>query len=180
MIRPQPNSYLRRRRLDYPDGCRSVCVSPAAALAYHEPDSSSSQTQSSNQTGAQTGGIALDKVTINQTSNNSGNSGSSNPHTRNPAENGTATPAAGGAQIVNINSDTNAPAAIAALQQALDDALKTNTNVTGLVSKQLDNSAVAASTLPASSSTFQSLAALASLLGGVWLLWKYFFKKKIT
>jgi hypothetical protein len=161
----------RPRRLEF-EGCQPLfAIGIAAALACHKGDATLQQ--SSDQVGSQTGGVVLDGVTINQGSSNVPPSVGdvSLPTNRNTNAYGTvpvygsSDTAAPSVNDITLNTDANLPAAISALNSALNIASAANTQTASLAQSAIDsNSGV--------SSGLQKVAAFASIIGGLYLGWK--------
>jgi hypothetical protein len=145
----------RRRRLEF-EGCETSCFRPSILSAVVCYKGDASLDQSSEQTGAQGGSILLENVRLNQSSPSAA-----------PAIPGLPAPAgstAAGSSTVNFDTDADLPAAIAALDQALQ------------ISQQTTQQAIA--TQSGWSSGLQKIAAMASILAGLYLVWKILFKGK--
>ena len=91
---------------------------------------------------------------------------------------------AGGTQILSINTDTNAGAAIAALQAAIAQSANNNSQLTNSFSTLAEKTtALADKNFSANNgttgmNTLQYIAMLGSILGGAWIAWKIIFHKK--
>ena len=150
------------------------------ALACHKGDASSSVTN--EQAGAQSGGVTLSDVTINQKSGVSG-SGSSggvslNRHGQIIYDSPAAPGAPGGDQSITINTDTHAVQAIAALQAAVDAAGKTNQTTADLATAAVNAIKENNAALDQTTNALSKVGSIASIAGGAFLAYKLFFHKK--
>ena len=184
-------SYPQRRCLAEPEGCQArFNCSPASALAFYNTDSASKQEQSSIQTGAQTGGVALNNVqmTLKSSTTQPAATAYKDPSGSWQKQNSPVdVPGSGGGgvtQILSINTDTNAGAAIAALQTAIAQSANNNSQLTNSFSTLAEKTtALADKNFSANNgttgmNTLQYIAMLGSILGGAWIAWKIIFNRK--
>ena len=167
----------RPRRIEF-EGCQPLfAIGILAALACHKGDAS--LTQQSTQTGAQTGGVVLSGVTLNQAggpiTTGVGRLGQRGQTTYPSGGGGgginSGGNAAGGTNIVTLNTDTNLPAALDALGAALAEAQAANQTTATLAQSAIDSQS-------GFSSGLQKIAAMASILAGAYLGYRVLFRKK--
>jgi hypothetical protein len=123
-----------------------------------------SETQSSVQVGAQTGGVALSSVNINQASPGPIGTGFSNGYPTGPV-NGPGG-SGGSDNTINFSTDTDMPAAISALDQALTQNQQDNQETAALAQSAIDSAS-------GFSSGLQKIAVICSLVAGGFMGWKY-------
>ncbi len=126
-----------------------------------------SETQSSEQVGAQTGGVALSGVTINQASPGQGNS---SPVSRDQSLGDLPGGSGGGANTssntISFTTDADMPAAINALDAALTQNQQDNQETAALAQSAIDSAS-------GFSSGLEKIAVIGALVAGGFMGWKY-------